>query len=144
MTYEPLTLEVGTVCNPGVTLEFTPTGLPVAKFSIRVAGKKAKDNQPATEAYFRSVVAWRELGEDCAESLKAGDRVMVNGIIKTREWDKQDGTKGSATELNAWNVGAELSYATVTIVRNERKDSNGPVPVGAPTPPAPAADFGDF
>ncbi len=137
-----LVLEIGTVCNPQPELQFTPTGLALCKFSIRVAGKKAKDNQPATEAYFRNVVAWRELGEDCAESLKPGDRVMVHGLIKTREWDKDDGTKGRATDLNAWNVGAELSYATVTITRNERKDDAGVVPTPAPQGPAP--DFGDF
>ena len=137
-----LITEVGSVCNPGPELTFTATGLALCKFSIRVAGTKAKEGKPATEAYFRNVVAWRELGESVAESLQAGDRVIVQGLLKTRTWDKQDGTKGSATELNAWNVGAELSYATVQITRNERKDSAGPVPASAPAAAAP--DFGDF
>ena len=137
-----LITEVGSVCNPGPELRFTATGLALCNFSIRVAGTKAKEGKPATEAYFRNVVAWRELGESVAESLQAGDRVIVQGLLKTRTWDKQDGTKGSATELNAWNVGAELSYATVVITRNERKDDAGPQRV--PAPAAPADDFGDF
>ena len=138
--YAPLTVLVGTVCEPGPQLQFTATGLALCKFSIRVAGKNAKDGQPAVEAYFRNVAAWRELGESVNESLQAGDRVIIQGILKTREYEKQDGTKGSSTELNAWNVGAELSYATVVITRNERKDDAGPVAVVAPK--APETDFG--
>ena len=134
---------VGTVCNPGPELRFTATGLALTKFSVRVPGKNAKDGKPAVEASFVQCAAWRELGESVAESLNPGDRVIVQGLLKTREYEKNDGTKGSSTELNAWNVGAELSYATVEITRNERKDSSGPVAVGAPA--AKAADFGgDF
>ena len=133
---------VGSVCNPGPELRFTPTGLALTKFSVRVPGAKAKEGRPATEASFLNVVAWRELGESVAESLAAGDRVIIQGLLKTREWDKQDGTKGTATELNAWNVGAELSYATVVITRNERKDDAGPQTV--PAPAKPADDFGAF
>ena len=140
--YAPLTVFVGTVCNPGPELRFTATGLPLCKFSIRVPGKNAKDGQPAVEASFVQCAAWRGLGESVAESLEPGDRVIVQGVLKTREYDKSDGTKGSSTELNAWNVGAELSYATVQITRNERKDSAGPVLASAPAAAAP--DFGDF
>ena len=141
--YQPLTVIVGTICNPGPELRFTTTGLALTKFSVRVPGKNAKGDQPAVEASFVQCAAWRELAESVAESLEPGDRVIVQGVLKTREYDKSDGTKGSSTELNAWNVGAELSYATVEITRNERKDSNGPVAVGAPA--AKAADFGgDF
>ena len=137
-----LITEVGSVCNPGPGLTFTATGLALCKFSVRVPGTKAKEGRPATEASFLNVVAWRELAESVAESLAAGDRVIIQGLLKTREWDKQDGTKGTATELNAWNVGAELSYATVVITRNERKDDAGPQQV--PAPAAPAGDFGAF
>lgn len=140
--HAPLTVIVGTVCNPGPELRFTGTGLPLCKFSVRVPGKKAKDGAPAVEASFVQCAAWRELGESVAESLQPGDRVIVQGVLKTRTYEKNDGTPGSSTELNAWNVGAELSYATVEITRNERKDSAGPVPVSAPA--AAAADFGDF
>ena len=133
---------VGTVCNPGPELRFTATGLALTKFSVRVPGKNAKDGKPAVEASFVQCAAWRELGESVAESLNPGDRVIVQGLLKTREYEKNDGTKGSSTELNAWNVGAELSYATVQITRNERKDSAGPVLASAPA--AAAHDFGDF
>ena len=140
--YAPLTVFVGTVCNPGPELRFTATGLPLCKFSIRVPGTKAKEGRPATEASFVQCAAWRELGESVAESLAPGDRVIVRGVLKTRTYEKNDGTTGSSTELNAWDVGAELSYATVQITRNERKDSAGPVLASAPAAAAP--DFGDF
>lgn len=131
MSDETLVTLVGTVVKEDPILNFTPTGLPVTKFSIMVPGTKAKEGRPATERTFHDVVAWRELGENVAESVQKGDRVIVRGVIKTRTWDKQDGSKGTATELNAWNVGPDLSYATATVTRNERTEAPAAASVGA-------------
>lgn len=120
---DQLTTIVGTICKEDPTLKFSPQGHAICTFSVRVPGTKAKDGKPATEAVFHNVVAWRELGEHVAESIKDKDRVIVRGVVKTREYDKQDGTKGTSTEINAWNVGPDLSYVTAEIARTERTAS---------------------
>ena len=131
---------VGSICREDPTLTFSPQGHAICKFSVRVPGTKAKGDQPATHATFHNVVAWRELGENVAESLRDKDRVIVRGLVKTREYDKQDGTKGSSTELNAWNVGPDLSYATAEVTRNERTEA---APAAEPAPAA-KAGYEDF
>lgn len=111
---------VGNVCKEDPVLKFTASGLALCELSVRVPAQKAKPNQPAREAQFYRVVAWRQLAENVAESVRDGDRVVVQGFLKTEEYEAQDGTKKTSTKLNAWNVGLELSFATATVNRTEK------------------------
>jgi single-strand DNA-binding protein len=139
---QPPAVIVGTICREDPVLKFTPNGLAVCEFSVRVPGKNAKDGQPKVEAEFHNVTAWRELGENVAECLHNGDRVIVRGVTKVQTWQNDAGEEKSKTILNAWNVGPDLSYATASVVRNERKDSSSPAPAPAPQPTA--TDYGEF
>lgn len=140
MSEGTLTTEVGFIVKEDPTLDFSPQGHAICKFSIRIPGKNAKGDQPKVEARFVDVVAWRQLGENCAESLRNGDRVIVQGTLKTRDWEGRDGQTRTNTELNAWNVGPDLSYATATVVKIERNEGEGRAAA------APAADggYGEF
>lgn len=55
-------------------------------------------------ADFINVQAWNGQGEAVANHLTKGARVGVTGSIRSRTWDKDDGTKGYATEVNASRV----------------------------------------
>lgn len=127
---------VGNVCKEDPTLKFTASGLALCEFSVRVPAQKARPNVPAREAEFHRVVAWRQLAENVAESVRDGDRVIVQGYIKTEEYDAQDGTKKTSTKLNAWNVGLEVSFVTATVNRTEKSE---PAKAGAA-----AGSYGDF
>src|SRR5699024_10345474 len=54
---------------------------------------------------WRKVTVWDQKGELLAEHISQGDRVMVVGQERIREYDKQDGSKGQSLELNAKEVG---------------------------------------
>lgn len=118
---------VGHVVKEDPALSFTSSGLALTKFSVRVPGSKAKDGKPATEAHFVDVVCWRELAENVAESVRQGDRVIVRGPEKERAWTGSDGKEHKSVELNAWNVGPDLSYATAVVQRTEKKEADAPV-----------------
>ena len=45
------------------------------------------------------IVCWRELAENCTESLTKGTRVMVSGRLDQRSWDTQEGEKRSKVEV---------------------------------------------
>ncbi len=122
---------VGTICKEDPTLRFTPTGIALCVFGVRVPGTKAKEGKPATEATFHNITCWRELAENVAESLKDKDRVIVRGIEKTDTWEGQDGQPKSKVVINAWNVGPDLSYATASVVRNERKTADAAPAAGS-------------
>jgi single-strand DNA-binding protein len=114
---------VGTISGSDPELRFTQTGLAVCNFSVRVPGVKANAAKgiEAQEAYFQDITCWRELAENVAESLQKGDRVIVRGLEKTDTYESNGETK-TKHYLNAWNVGAELSYNTVEFTTAERAE----------------------
>jgi single-strand DNA-binding protein len=79
---------------------FTPSGDCVTTFSIGVSDDYTKDGERVSQTEWVRVVAWRKLGEVCAEYLKKGSKVFITGKMKTRSWE-QDGIKRYATEIIA-------------------------------------------
>ena len=96
---------VGNVAKP--ELRFTGQGTPVFGFSLAQSHRK-KDQQGNwcdDGTTWRKVTVWDKKGELLAEHISQGDRVMVVGQERIREYDKQDGSKGQSLELNAKEVG---------------------------------------
>ena len=83
----------------------TPSGQTVTTFGIatnRFFMDKNKQRQQKVE--FHNIVAWGRLGDICAQYLKKGQLVFVEGRIETRSWEAQDGTKKFRTEIIAENM----------------------------------------
>lgn len=83
----------------------TPQGVTVTNFGL-ATGRIWKDeqgNQKETTE-FHNVVAWRRLGEICAQYLVKGRQVFVEGHLQTRSWEGQDGKKQYRTEVVADNL----------------------------------------
>lgn len=80
-------------------LRYTPSGAPVANFTIavdRVRGKSGKD-----ETDFINIVAWSKLAEICQQYLGKGRLVAIEGRLQIRNYETQDGRKGKAVEVIA-------------------------------------------
>ena len=96
---------IGNVAKP--ELRFTQSGTPVFGFSLAQSHRK-KDQSGQWQddgTTWRKVTVWDQKGELLAEHISQGDRVMVIGQERIREYDKQDGSKGQSLELNARDVG---------------------------------------
>lgn len=52
-----------------------------------------------SSAEFHECVAWAKLAEICRDHLKKGMLVYVEGYLKTRSWDMEDGTRRFRTEI---------------------------------------------
>jgi len=96
---------VGNVGEPA--LKFTPQGKPVLEFSL--AENHSKKNQQGgwdeDGTTWRRVTIWDKKAEALAEVLKKGDRVIVTGSERLREYTAKDGTQGRSLEVNARDVG---------------------------------------
>ncbi len=55
--------------------------------------------------------------ENITKSLTTGDRVLVTGVLRQREWDTTDGDQRYAYHIDATEVGASLTSATVTVTK---------------------------
>jgi single-strand DNA-binding protein len=56
------------------------------------------------ETQWHRVVVWGKQGEACAQYLKKGQTVYVEGSIRSRKYDAQDGTNRVAFEVHAETV----------------------------------------
>jgi single-strand DNA-binding protein len=101
-------------------LRFTPAGHAVAKFRVastpRTFDKQAQEWKDG-ESLFLTVSAWRSLGENVAESLHRGNRVIVTGQLKQRSYEDRDGVKRVVYEIDAEDVAPSLKNATAAITK---------------------------
>lgn len=63
-----------------------------------------QSGQRQSKPEFHNIVAWRKLGEICAQYLKKGGKIYLEGRIQTREWEGTDGVKRNRTEIVADNM----------------------------------------
>lgn len=81
-----------------------PSGTNVTSFSVatnRVWYDQDRNKQEATE--YHNIVVFGRQADTCAQYLKKGSGVLVEGRLQTRSWDK-DGQKQYRTEIVAERV----------------------------------------
>lgn len=85
-------------------IRYTTSGVPVATFSLATSEMwKDKDGAPQERTDWHNVVAWRKLAEIIQEIVKKGSRLLVEGKIQTRSYEK-NGEKRYVTEIVADNI----------------------------------------
>jgi single-strand DNA-binding protein len=87
-------------------MRYTPAGVPVASFSMATSESwRDQDGNTQERTEWHNIVAWRKLAEICAEYLKKGKKVYIEGRIQTRSYDdKNTGQKRYITEIIADNM----------------------------------------
>ena len=86
-------------------MRFTPNGNPVTSFRIatsRTYTTPTGDRRQETEWF--DVVTWNRLAETCNQFLAKGRRAYVEGRLRTRTWEGQDGQRRSRIEIIANRV----------------------------------------
>ncbi|MCI6583538.1 MAG: single-stranded DNA-binding protein [Mobiluncus porci] len=103
-------------------------GTAVASFTIASTPRtfdRATNSWKDGEAMFLRCSAWREMGENIAESLKKGMRVVAQGRLQQRSWETQQGERRTVIEMTVDEIGPSLKYATAQVTRNQRRDNYG-------------------
>ena len=96
-----------------VEIRQTPNNLSVARFTIAVNRRFAKDG--GQQADFINCIAWRKTGEFIARYFQKGSMIAIVGSIQTRSWDGNDGKKQYATEVivdEAYFTGSKSENST--------------------------------
>lgn len=93
---------IGNLCkNPD--LRTTNSGVSVCRFTVATQ-RRFKNQDGEREADFIPVVVWRDLADLCAKYLTKGRKVGVSGHIQTRNYEANDGSKRTMTEVVADEV----------------------------------------
>jgi single-strand DNA-binding protein len=123
-------------------LRFTPSGAPVASFTIASTPRtldKATNEWKDGEALFLRCSIWRQAAENVAESLQKGMRVIAQGRLVQRSFETKEGEKRTVVELQVDEIGPSLKYATAKVNRTTR-GSGAPSGSGFGSAPAGSAD----
>lgn len=87
------------------TIKYTPSGSMVCTFVVATNRRYTKaDGSIAEEAEFSPIAVWGKLAEICQKILAKGMLVFVEGRLRTRSWEGQDGTKRYRTEVRALDI----------------------------------------
>jgi single-strand DNA-binding protein len=110
-----------------------PSGASVTTF--RVGSTRRKQDRQKGEwvddyTNWYVVNAWRALGEHAYTSLQRGQRVIVKGRLKAREWEN-DAKRGVTLEIEADAIGQDLTFGTTVFTKDERAGSVGTAPPAA-------------
>jgi len=86
-------------------MRFTANGNPVTSFRVatsRVYTTSEGERRQETEWF--TIVAWKKQAESCNQFLTKGQRVYVEGSLRTRSWEGRDGQKRVTAEVIANRV----------------------------------------
>lgn len=103
-------------------LRFTPNGAAVSNFTVASTPRifdRQRNEFIDGETLFLRCNAWRELGENSAESLQRGTRVVVQGRLKSRSFETKEGEKRTVMELDVDEVGPSLRRATAVVTKQQ-------------------------
>src|SRR5262245_9990913 len=109
-------------------LRFTPSGAAVANFTVASTPRNFDKNSNEWvdgEAMFLRCSIWRQAAENVAESLQRGMRVVVQGRLKSRQYETREGEKRTVFEIDVEEVGPSLKYATAKVTKTTRQGGGG-------------------
>ena len=100
-----------------VKMHYFEGGNSIGRFPIATneSYTNKQTGEKITTTEWHNVVARNKLAEICEKYLCKGDRVFIEGRIKTRQWE-QDGIKRYSTEIHA----VDMTFLTT------KKDLNNP------------------
>lgn len=118
MSGETIVTVVGNLVDE-VEMRFLPNGTPVSKFRVASTPRtfdRDSNSWKDGESLFLTCSVWRQAAENAAESLTRGMRVIVQGRLKQRSYEK-DGAKHTVYELDVEEVGPSLRSATAKVTK---------------------------
>ncbi len=86
-------------------LRYLPSGTPVSNIGIAVnSRRKDSDGQWIDEANFFDIAVFGKQAENCSQFLAKGSQVAVDGRLRSRSWETNEGQKRSKVEVVAESV----------------------------------------
>ena len=97
----------------------TQDGLPITSFRLASSHRKFDRNQNKWidgETNWFTVTSFRQLAINSAGSVAKGDRVIVTGKLRVRDWDNGE-RAGTSVEIEADAIGHDLCWGNSAFTR---------------------------
>ena len=98
----------------------TENGLSITSFRLASNQRRydrVKQEWVDAETNWYTVTSFRQLAKNVVLSVQKGQRVVVTGRVRVRDWTKDEKT-GTTIEVDADAIGHDLSWGTTTFVRS--------------------------
>ena len=119
-------------------LRTMPNGEAVANISVATSeawtDKNTGERREMTE--WHRIVFYRRQAEICGEYLKKGSHVYIEGRLRTRKWQDQNGQDRYTTEIQG-------DILQMLDSRSDRQSDGYATPAGKPAAEAPMDNFDD-
>jgi single-strand DNA-binding protein len=112
-----------------VKMHYFEGGNAIGRFPIATnetyTNKQTGEKVTTTE--WHNIVVRNKLAEICEKYLSKGDKVYVEGRIKTRQWEGEDGAKRYTTEIHV----VDMTFLTTKKELNapQQKENTNPNPL---------------
>ena len=108
-------------------VKYLDGGIAIARFSLATSEVyNNKNGERVTQTEWHNIVLWRNLAQIAEKYVRKGMMLYIEGRIRTRSWDDQNGVKRYTTEI----YGDNLQMLS-------RKQDNGGKPQDTHMPQAP-------
>jgi single-strand DNA-binding protein len=97
----------------------TQDGLPITSFRIASSQRRfdrVQNKWVDGETNWYTITAFRTLAINMAGSINKGERIVVQGTLRVRDWDNGE-RAGTSVEIEATAVGHDLTWGTATFTR---------------------------
>lgn len=97
----------------------TQDGLPITSFRLASSKRvfdKTQDKWVDGETNWFTVTSFGDLAINTAGSVSKGDRVIVSGVLRVRDWDNGE-RAGTSVEIEADAIGHDLSWGSSVFTR---------------------------
>ena len=128
----------GLVATPPKHL-ITSEGLPIASFRLASTQRRYDRRQAKWvdgETNWYTVTAFRQLAMNISASISKGERVIVTGRLRIRDWTSAEKT-GTNIEVDADSIGHDLAWGTASFTRNIVNTATSVPPTEDSASPAP-------
>jgi single-strand DNA-binding protein len=100
----------------------TATGLSITSFRLASNQRRfdrAKQEWVDVDTNWYTVTAFRQLATNVVHSLQKGQRIVVTGRVRIRDWaNDEKKTSGTVIEIDAEAIGHDLTWGTSVFTRS--------------------------
>ena len=97
----------------------TQDGLPITSFRLAAAHRRfdRKENKWVDgETNWFTITSFRQLAINAAGSISKGERVLITGKLRVRDWDNGE-RAGTSVEIEADSMGHDITWGTSVFTR---------------------------
>ena len=98
----------------------TSDGLPITSFRLASTTRRfdrTENRWIDGETNWYTITAFRQLAVNAAQSISKGQRIMLTGVVRIREWESDERT-GTNVEVESESMGHDLAWGTAVFSRS--------------------------